>query len=261
MALASGSSGNCYLVQAGATALLIDAGVSLRCVSTALARLGLAPASLSCLLLTHEHSDHVGNAATLARRLCLPVMGTAGTLDCLPHDRSGQQRIRAGEAFRIGELAVTAFAVPHDGAEPVGYYFEHRSARVCLATDLGHVPAELMPAMRSSDLLILESNHDVGRLWHGPYPWPLKQRVASLTGHLSNDQAAECLLGCAGGRLSAAWLAHLSATNNSPRLALRTVTERLRAEGVAHLRVEVAPRDRPSLCWDSTARCHQPPLL
>ena len=261
MALASGSSGNAYLFQAGATALLVDAGVALRGVSAALSQLGLASESLACLLLTHEHSDHVANAGALARRLGLPILGTAGTLDALALAGVENQPVRAGEMFRVGELAVTAFSVPHDGREPVGYYLEHGDVRVCLATDLGHVPEDIIPALRRSDLVILESNHDVARLWRGPYPYPLKQRVASLTGHLSNDQAAECLLKCAGEWRRSAWLAHLSAANNSPRLALRTVSERLRTEGVTNLHIEVALRDHPSLCWDSALCVHQPPLF
>jgi phosphoribosyl 1,2-cyclic phosphodiesterase len=261
MALASGSSGNSYLVQAGATTVLVDAGVAQRTIRGALAHLSLSPDSLVCLLLTHEHSDHVANAGALAKRLHLPIFGTTGTLAALPLLGGECQAVHAGAKLHIGELAVTPFSVPHDGREPVGYCLEHGDVRVCLATDLGHVPPEVEPTIRASDLVILESNHDVARLWRGPYPFALKQRVASPTGHLSNDQAAECLLRCAGERPRSAWLAHLSDTNNSPRLALRTVSERLQSEGVTNLHLEVALRDRPSLCWDSALRDHQPRLF
>ncbi len=261
MALASGSSGNSYLVQAGDTAVLVDAGLPLNSLEPALAGAGVDVAQLRCLLLTHEHRDHLASAAPLSRRYRLPLLGTAGTLACLPGRCGQQQCLSPGSSLAIGPLTISAFSVPHDSAEPVGFLFECDGVRAVLATDLGHVPAELLPVFRSCQLLIIEANHDVKRLWRGPYPQALKQRVAAPTGHLSNDQAAECLLSCSGSEQKWVWLAHLSAVNNSPRGALRAVTDRLRQEQVSTVKVSVALRDRPSLSWNSTEAFYQPRLL
>ncbi|MHB1131269.1 MAG: MBL fold metallo-hydrolase [Chloroflexota bacterium] len=261
MALASGSSGNAYLVRAGDSAVVIDAGVSLATLHRTLPLLGLEPSALRALLLTHEHSDHTSNAAMFCWRLGIPALGSAGTLAALRSKRAERQPLRLGERTQVGELSVTAFPVPHDGVQPVGYLLEHDGARVCLATDLGHVPAELRPILSNCQLVVLEANHDVGMLWHGSYPWPLKQRVASPTGHLSNEQTAECLLATAGSEDRDVWLAHLSASNNSPQVALGTVAEHIRAAGIRNMRLQVAKRDRPSLTWDSTRKSLQPELF
>ncbi len=260
MALASGSSGNAYLVEAAGTAVVVDAGASLRSLMAAGERWGLPAERFACLLLTHEHSDHVANAGLFCRRLRMPAAATEGTLQRL-NLATDCRSLTPGQTIALAGLAVTAFALPHDGADPVGYLFEHDNVRVVLATDLGHVPPAVVGHLRQADLLILESNHDVGRLWHGPYPWPLKQRVASPVGHLSNDQAAECLASLGDGCPKTVWLAHLSATNNSPCLALRTTKERLQSQGARNIEIAVALRDRPSLCWDSDLPTGQPQLL
>jgi phosphoribosyl 1,2-cyclic phosphodiesterase len=260
-ALASGSSGNAFLVQAGGTTVLVDAGIPLARLLPALAADGVTPDRLTCLLLTHEHADHLTAAASLARRYRVPVLGSAGTLACLTGRGGERVCVTAGSRMQLGELAVTPFAIPHDGAQPVGYLLEEGETRVCLATDLGHVPPELLPVFRRCELLIVEANHDAQRLWNGPYPRFLKERVAAPTGHLSNDQTGECLVACASGAPQRVWLAHLSAVNNSPRSALRSVGERLRRADIDTMQVEVALRDRPSLTWSSTEECFQPRLL
>lgn len=249
--LASGSSGNSYLVEGEESAILIDAGIPLRAIEQSLAAVGKSPTQLAALLLTHEHSDHIYAAGALARRYRTPLLGTAGTLEYVPNRTAARQTLKPGERRTIGSFDVTPFTVPHDGSDPVGYLVEEAGIRVCIATDLGHVPGELLPVFEDCDLLILEANHDLQLLWQGPYPRFLKQRVAALTGHLSNEQTADCLVTCAGSRQRAVWLAHLSETNNSPKLALEAVTARLKAEDVRNLTVQVALRGRRSLRWDS----------
>jgi phosphoribosyl 1,2-cyclic phosphodiesterase len=251
VALASGSSGNAYLVQAGGTAILVDAGVSLTSLEAGLDAVSVAPSGIASVLLTHEHSDHMSSAAAFSRRHGAPLVGTAGTLRFLRGRIGEQLPVSSGHSFRIRDLTVTPFAVPHDSAEPVGYLIEHGGTSVCLATDLGHVPPDLLPIFGSSSLLVIEANHDLQRLWRGPYPRFLKTRVAATTGHLSNDQTGDCLVSCADGKAKTVWLAHLSDTNNSPRCALDTVQARLRQEGIDNLDLRVALRDRRSLAWSS----------
>lgn len=251
VSLASGSSGNAFLVEAGDTVLLIDAGLSMQRLSLALRQFGIDLREVQAVLLTHEHSDHTRGLEMLSWRCGLPVVGNEATLAALGPDPQRSRVLPTGGSLEIGSVRVYSFALPHDGCEPVGYCLEHNGVRVCLATDLGYVPEELKEHVRASDLVILEANHDLDSLIRGPYPRYLKQRIASQLGHLSNDQAADCLEECASERRQWVWLAHLSEVNNSPRLALRTVTQRLRQAGISTMDVRVARRDSTSLIWRS----------
>lgn len=260
-ALASGSSGNAFLVQTDEVRVLVDAGVPLRSLIPALASQGLTPGGLDCILLTHEHSDHLASAAGLARRFAAPVVSTEGTLSRIQSRTVERQVVSPGDSLTLGDLRISTFSVPHDSADPIGYMFEDGDSRVTFATDLGHVPQELIGILRRSNLLILEANHDVTRLWYGPYPRPLKERVASANGHLSNDQTADCLAAVANGKPQWVWLAHLSETNNSPRRALQTVKRKLAETGIGTLEIQVALRDQPSLTWSAREMYFQSRLL
>lgn len=260
-ALASGSSGNAYLIQTSHVAVLVDAGPTLAALAPVLAAEGVGTEGLSAVLVTHEHADHLTSAAAVARRFKAPLLATEGTLARVKAQRAPRESILPEVAFAVGDLRVTPFSLPHDGADPVGFLFDDGTARVALATDLGHVPAELPSVLRACDLLIVEANHDLGRLWEGPYSRPLKERVASPVGHLSNDQTGECLVQSASGRPQWVWLAHLSEVNNSPRRALYTVKRRLAEAGVGTMQVEVALRDRRSVSWSERQSYFQGQLL
>jgi phosphoribosyl 1,2-cyclic phosphodiesterase len=151
--------------------------------------------------------------------------------------------------------------VPHDAAETVGYLITCEGRSVCLATDVGHISSDVLCALRGADLIVLEANHDCEMLRNGPYPAMLKRRIAGSHGHLSNPEAAEALIEAATGRPQWVWLAHLSAVNNTPPLALRTVISTLQEAGVRTMNVSVAQRDRPSVTWSSDSACCQLPLL
>jgi phosphoribosyl 1,2-cyclic phosphodiesterase len=251
VSLASGSSGNAYLVEAGDTLVLIDAGLSMRRLSEQLKKVGVDLSEINAVLLTHEHSDHIRGIEMLSWRRRIPAIGNETTLHAVEADPHTAKVLPTGGAMSLGSLQIESFALSHDCREPVGYCLEHDGVRVCIATDLGFVPETLKAHVRSSNLVILESNHDSETLVKGPYPWILKKRIASEIGHLSNDQAAECLEECAGEDRKWVWLAHLSEVNNSPRVALRTVTDRLRRAGISNLDVQVAKRDSVSLIWES----------
>jgi phosphoribosyl 1,2-cyclic phosphodiesterase len=253
--LASGSSGNCYLVQDRETLVLLDAGISARRILFELARLDLDPSRLSAVLVTHEHVDHWGSAASLSRRvgiplICTPGTGAAGGNGSKPIAVSP---IRPGGSLAVGSLSVEAFSIPHDAREPVGYLLRSSHASICAATDIGVVTDEILEYSRVADLVILESNHDEAMLVRGPYPLRLKERILGRFGHLSNRAAGEAIVQIAAGRPGQFWLAHLSGTNNSPGLALGSVRDVLRRDGLAPSLVSVALRDRRSLFWDSEA--------
>lgn len=254
VSLASGSSGNALWIQAGATSVLLDAGLGPRTLAQRLAALGGSLATLSAVLLTHEHVDHVRSLPTLARRHRLPVIGTPGTL-ATALGRDGEQcALPLGGEVRVGDLVVRALAAQHDAAQPAVFELAHDDTRVLVAIDIGTVGDELIEHGRLADLLIVDCNHDSERLWYGPYPAALKRRVAGPRGHLSNDQAAAFIAACASDRPQAVWLAHLSAVNNTPTLARAAVRAALAAVGVARP-VFVAARDRLSLDW----RSEEPP--
>jgi len=220
--LGSGSGGNAVVVESGDARLLVDAGFSCRELEKRMKQVGIDPASITALLLTHEHEDHVRGADRFARKHRLPVFLTAGTQvgTALGDEVVARSvRIESGRPFEVGPFAIEAFDIPHDAREPVGF--------VVCRTQLAWA------RLRDLDLLLIETNHDLEMLRSGPYPWPLKQRVAGRHGHLSNRDAAEGLPELLSARLRHVVLYHLSRTNNLPALAAAEVGETLAREGSA----------------------------
>lgn len=225
--LASGSSGNCYVVQTDSTAVLVDAGISGKKIREGLERMG-AEETMQGLLITHEHSDHVKSVSTLAKRLPgMAVYATQGTWSHMDHTVAQEQRqvLKDGQAFTIGDLEVRPFALSHDAAEPVGYSFLHGGKQITIVTDTGCWTEEMTRQAQEADVLILEANHDVDMLRIGRYPWFLKQRILGDCGHLSNETAGRCLVELLerSTKQRQVYLAHLSRENNFPEMAYQTV--------------------------------------
>jgi phosphoribosyl 1,2-cyclic phosphodiesterase len=260
--IASGSSGNAYLVKLGETVVLLECGIPIKRITTFLARVGVSPFDLSGVLLTHDHSDHTRAARQFSEQFEVPLYSTAGTLGCTAlRETPRAQPISPGRPFAIGDVEVQAFAVPHDAHEPVGFRLKGAGAAVGIATDLGFVPADVQRNFLDTDLLILEANHDLDMLRTGPYPAFLKRRVSGQHGHLSNDATADALVACRDRAPGVVWLAHLSPTNNRPDIAHGVISERLRGSGLGHVTVQVAERHRPSLHWTSAPRSYQLALI
>ena len=240
--LGSGSSGNALVVESAGRRLLIDAGFSCKEITRRLGLLGVDPAGFDGLVVTHEHSDHVRGARVFAKKHGVTIHATAGTLRSSGLDRCEEVtsgRLRSGVPVELGDFVVEPFDIPHDAAEPIGLVVEDRQGRrVGVVADIGCRSQLAWAALRDVDALVLEANHDLDMLRRGPYPWPLKQRVASRHGHLSNADAAHGLRDLVSDRLGLVVLYHLSRTNNFPDLAAATVGETLAAEGCgAELRV------------------------
>jgi phosphoribosyl 1,2-cyclic phosphodiesterase len=259
-ALASGSSGNAFLVEAAGVKLLFDAGLHAAMLECYLRQAGASPSQLAAIFVSHEHIDHLRGAGMLARRYKLPVVASEGTFlagadqfGALP-DKVVQplgREVYAGGAG-AGGVTVRTFALSHDAAETAGFWIEAGGRNIVLCTDLGCETNSIREALEAADLLVLEANHDVQRLWRGPYHPALKKRVASPYGHLANADAARLISALArDGRPRTVWLAHLSAVNNTPTLALDTVLDPLKREGCAHLEIAVLARDKPSHIWHS----------
>lgn len=235
--LASGSRGNSAIVRSSTTKILVDAGVSCRETFKRMRAAGDEPQSLSAILITHEHSDHVYGLAVLARKLKIPVFMTGATHQAWTktlRDASGEppepvrlETFSSGRSFHIGDVAVMPFTIPHDAADPVGFTFRAEGVKVGIATDLGYMPPSVCDQLRGCDLLVIESNHDVEMLRGGPYPWSVKQRVMSRVGHLSNDALADFFASDYDGNATFVVLAHLSEQNNHPEIARRAAEKAL----------------------------------
>ncbi len=241
--LASGSSGNAIVVESNGTAVLVDAGISGKRVAGAMDSAGLTPETLSAVLVTHEHSDHISGLGPVARRFCLPIYATSGThaaIDGRVGTCPDRVAIDAGRRFEIGDLTVAPFSVSHDCADPVGYSISDGTSAVAIATDLGVVGRSVRRHLEMADCVVLEFNHDEGMLVDGTYPWPLKRRIMSNVGHLSNVTAAQELLRLADGPMSTLVLAHLSQENNTPELAAASAADVLDRAGRADVAVHIA---------------------
>jgi len=235
-ALASGSSGNCWLVSADGTSILIDAGISLRRITAALKGLGLEMCDIDAVLVTHEHRDHIAGLRVLTKRFGWPVCGTVGTLEAIVAEGQvwpGTPLVPLSGRVSAGGLTVTPFATSHDSRESCGYVVElPDEQRVAVATDTGVVTPDMYAALQGCDYVYIESNHDLSMLWNGPYPYYLKQRVASDRGHLPNTACAGLLPELVRRGTTRFTLAHLSQENNTPRMALDTATAALAQAGM-----------------------------
>lgn len=261
--LASGSSGNAVLVVGGGDSLLVDAGLGVRTITRELKRCGIAPESVSGVLLTHEHIDHVRGAVPFSRRYKVPLIGTDGTLQTLltqdGRDACTQVVDSRGE-IGVGVFGVRAVRTTHDAADPVGFRVSFGDFAFCYATDTGTLTPEFRDACVGASLVAVESNHDIHKLRFGPYPDVVKARILSREGHLSNNAACDFLLAhTADHGPVCAWLSHLSNVNNTPRMALNYWKKRYTAEGfkASPAAVEVALRDKPSLVFRSCSRSVQ----
>jgi phosphoribosyl 1,2-cyclic phosphodiesterase len=235
--LASGSSGNITLLETERTRLLVDAGLGKRETLARLAAIEASVDRLDGILITHEHTDHCNGLPQMLGMWKAPLYVTGPTLDAmsrvLPDTLAkrlcGVEAIQAGQRFTIGDIDVHAFAIPHDAADPVAFTFRTNGCKLAIVTDLGYMPELVKVHLRDCDCLVLESNHDLDMLKVGPYPWIVKQRVLSRTGHLSNLAVSEFLSDSEGFDARARYLvlAHLSQENNNPDLARLSAEEAL----------------------------------
>ena len=221
--LFSGSSGNSVAIGCGGKYILIDAGVSAKRIKERLARENIDPRDMCAIFVTHEHTDHIAGVRVLASSLKVPVYATEGTaawLDSHGHARNVDLRVMPQDGVDLGDMGVKRFATSHDAAESCGFTVRCQDGRtIALATDTGVITPEIHAALEGADLVYLESNHDLSMLYAGSYPYPLKQRIASGKGHLSNEACSAELPLLARTGSTRFVLGHLSAENNMPLLA------------------------------------------
>lgn len=244
--LGSGSSGNTTLVEAGGTAVLIDAGLGARELAERLLSLGIDPASIAAILLTHEHGDHSRGAASFSDKWGVRLLGSRGTYAAGGFgaaDIAGWDVLEPGRPRPCGAMTVTAVPIPHDAAGPVAFVLSGDGVALGHATDFGHLNRALVEAFRPCDTVVIESNYDRGLLEEGPYPWSVKERILGRFGHLSNDDVADYIGRGLGEACRTLVLAHLSRTNNDPDLARVTAERALRRRGRTEVRLEIAEPD------------------
>jgi len=232
--LGSGSEGNGLVVEVGSTRLLIDCGFGLRDTVARLARIGVEPQTVAAIVVTHEHSDHIGGVAAFAAKFGTPVWLTFGTLSMVAERFAGLDRVYGFDShdrFAVGGIEIRPFPVPHDAREPVQFVCTDGRWRLGVLTDLGISTAYVEASLSGCDALVLECNHDLDMLANGDYPYPLKQRIAGRFGHLDNGAAAGLLTKIDTSRLKHLIAAHLSQHNNRPELARAALAEAIGCAG------------------------------
>ena len=255
--LGSGSRGNAIYIGGPRTRLLVDCGLSARQVALRLRQIGVDPASLDAVLISHEHRDHVGGLGLLgklrhttcyANRLTVEAMEDGLAYGTGVVERPERLRIfTTGEPFEIGDFWISPFPVLHDALDPVGFEIRLNGVKIGIATDLGHATTLVRERLKGSDVLVVETNHDENLLRNNVRrPWPLKQRILSKTGHLSNTAAAKLLADTAVPATRQIVLAHLSRECNTEALALQAVLAHLELVGLGDVPIEVSRQDKIS---------------
>jgi len=249
--LGSGSKGNTTYIGNGRHGVLVDCGLSTKQILLRMESIGLAGAPIDAVLITHEHSDHVGSARVLSKRLHkiyardIPFYMTDGTHSRLQPKVTPSHItiIDPGQVFAVGSLTVEAFAIPHDTPSPVAYAVEFMGVRAGVITDLGRSTTLVEQQLREMDIAVLEFNHDLTMLMEGEYPWSLKQRIHGSHGHLSNAQSADLLAAALNERLKYLVLSHLSEENNTPEKAWTQALSVLTAAGREDVELHLARQD------------------
>lgn len=234
--LASGSKGNCTYVSDGTTRILIDAGISCKQIEERLSNIGVSLSDINAVLVTHEHSDHIMGLRTLDKKYATPILANQKTATCVDV-RLHINTIRwlkegFDTGFKIGGIQITPFRISHDAVCPVGYTLTMDGKKVSFVTDLGYVTQGVYNTIKGSDIVVLESNHDLKMLSSGRYPLELQARIRGNSGHLSNNQSAELALALVKSGTRNIFLAHLSEENNTPELAYTVMKTALEGNGL-----------------------------
>lgn len=246
ISVGSSSSGNSYIILTDESTIILDVGLPARKIMAALDEAGRSPEDVSAVLITHEHTDHVKSVRAVGRKCINAVFyASLGTVEntknfeYIDKDRIGI--VSAGNSFSLGDAEIVSFKLSHDAAEPLGFTVASGGTKLAVVTDCGTVTDEIYDAVCDADILVFESNHDENMLMYGAYPYPLKVRIKSDYGHLSNESAGNALAALIKRRKSVnreketgplrIVLAHLSFNNNAPFFARRTVEGALSEAG------------------------------
>jgi len=239
LSLASGSSGNCYFLGTDDYGILLDAGINSRTIKKILKDNDIEIEQIMAVFVTHDHADHIKAVGSLGEKHGIPVYATEAVHEGINNSRYVEQKLYSSrriiekeQPVQVRDFRITAFEIPHDASDCVGYYIKLGEHNFVLATDIGHISDTLARYARVANHLIIESNYDKEMLRQGNYPAFLKERITNGTGHLSNIEAAEFLAANFDLHLKNIWLCHLSRDNNHPELAVKTVEMAMRQYGI-----------------------------
>jgi len=247
--LASGSSGNSFFVKANGSSFLVDAGISCKQVVERISAIGRDISDVKALFITHAHIDHVRGADVLMRKFNIPLYTTEQTFERFSHlikQKDSVNLIKRDKPFNIGDVEISPFSKSHDCADPVSYAITYGEKTASVITDIGYACKNVKKAVACSDILCLESNHDIDMLQNGPYPYYLKKRIASDSGHISNYDAALLVMEYASPKLRHVFLSHLSLNNNTPELAMQTFKIAKERNDLKDMTYSLTYRDRPT---------------
>lgn len=241
--------------------MLIDAGIGIRTIKKILKDNQIEISDIVAVLVTHDHADHIKTVGCLGEKHLIPVYATEDVHRGIANSRFVEEKIDASRKvvvvketpFHIRDFKITAFEVPHDSTDNVGYQIEFGNHTFTFATDIGHITETVSAYMSNTNHLVIESNYDEEMLRNGNYPGFLKERITSPTGHLSNREAAEFLATHYHTGLKDIWLCHLSRDNNHPELAYKTIDIRLFNEGIRvgkDVSLTALKRSTPSARYD-----------
>lgn len=254
--LCSGSSGNSTFIEACGRRILIDAGLSAKRISELLEDIDVPVDSISAILVTHEHSDHINGIGVLSKKYQIPVYANAECFSSFPEAISSKiptSCIRIFEPdhdFYISGIRVFPFSTPHDSSHSVGFCITAKGCKCTIMTDIGHIDSRMLEIASGSDVLLIEANHDIDMLNAGPYPYILKKRILSSHGHLSNEACGAALVELYRTGVRNVVLGHLSQENNTPELARITVESTLKANGIDDVNLTIAKKDMPAGIFD-----------
>ncbi|NLY46343.1 MAG: MBL fold metallo-hydrolase [Tissierella sp.] len=235
--LSSGSSGNCQYIETKSSRILIDAGFSGKTIQGLLSSIDVDPTTIDAIFVTHEHIDHTKGVGVLSRRFGIPIYANEDTWVGMERTigKIKEENIKiftTEKYFEIKDITVYPLGIFHDAADPVGYIIHNKNKKISVVTDTGWVNDNMIDKIKDSHLYFMESNHDITMLKEGSYPWPLKQRILSTKGHLSNDDCGRILGNILKGNGEIVLLGHLSQDNNVPDLALETVKNCILSQGI-----------------------------
>ena len=234
MTIASGSSGNCTFVGSDGTGILVDVGITKKKINDSLNDVGLDLSDIKGILITHEHIDHVRAIGVISRKYGIPIYATESTFEEIKYinslgslDYGLFHSISPDEPFMIGDITVSAHSTWHDAADPVCYSLTCGTKKISVATDMGGYDDYMVQALKDSDAVLVETNHDIRMLQVGPYPYSLKQRILSSYGHLCNEAGGRLIRSILNDHIKTIFLGHISRENNLPELAVAAVSAEL----------------------------------